>query len=259
MGRLNLYIHYDVVTNYFMTRGIDLTVNDFAKQYMPQNIILANAPEEFGRYDVQTDFKILRGQDEVVDYFDLCHKEGRRLSNWIDFDSIEMMHQLAPFEISELLYLFHASKALRSPFFYKLQNNYVYLTMPNGLNKTYYRHMTHFYPRFQRALSHHMTQLMNENRAWFHRKEKEANRLPLVILEAMSPLFVSGLKVDFKQADRVDGQWFLPLYIIEDELTNLTRNLSQDQSIGSLSYQSDSGKWDLVIKKLESDDVEEIE
>ena len=104
-----------------------------------------------------------------------------------------------------------------------------------------------------------MTQLMNENRAWFHRKEKEANRLPLVILEAMSPLFVSGLKVDFKQADRVDGQWFLPLYIIEDELTNLTRNLSQDQSIGSLSYQSDSGKWDLVIKKLESDDVEEIE
>lgn len=242
-----------------MTRGIDLTVTDFARQYMPQNIILANAPEEFGRYDVQTDFKILRGQDEVYDYFDLCHKEGRRLSNWIDFDSVDMMHQLAPVEISELLYLFHASKALRSPFFYKLQNNYVYLTLPNGLNKTYYRHMTHFYPRFQRALSEHMTQLLNENRAWFHKRMKPANRLPIDLLEALSPLFVSGLKIDFKQAHLTDDQWHLPLFIIEDELTNLTRNLSLDQAIGSLIYQSERGQWDLTIKTLVLDDVEESE
>ncbi|MBG9980778.1 hypothetical protein HZY91_06740 [Facklamia sp. DSM 111018] len=258
MGRLNLYVHYDSVTNHFMTRGITMTVKDFSQQYLPQNIILANAPEEFGRFDVQTDFKILRGQGEVFDYIDLCHKEQRRMSNWIDFDSIEMMHQLTPYEISELLYLFHANKALRSPFFYKLQNNYVYLTMPNGLTKTYYRHMVHFYPRFQRSISEHMEEMLNENAHWLMRRKHKVSPLPLEIVERLSPLFMNGLKIDFKQAYAIHNDWYLPLYIIEDELTHLTRMLPKELQIGELIYQENLSSWNLKNKIISSkDDMEE--
>ncbi len=257
MARLNLYIHYDSVTNHFMTRGFDFTTTDFSKQYLPQNLILANAPEEFGRYDVQTDFKILRGQNEVYDYIDLCFKENRRMSNWIDFDSLELMHQLAPFEIAELLYLFHANKALKSPFFYKLQNNYVYLTMPNGLNKTYYRHMSHFYPRFQRVLSERVNDMANETAGWFRRRRYQILPFPLGQVEELSPLFMNGLKIDFQQAYEESNSWHIPLFIIEDQLTLLTRSLPLTQKVGKITYSLSEGMWQVEIKVKDEDGLGE--
>ncbi|MGX7108942.1 hypothetical protein [Facklamia miroungae] len=257
MSRINLYVHYDAVTNYFMTRGITLKTIDFNRQYLPQNIILADAPEEFGRFDVQTDFKILRNQTEVLDYFELCQKEGRRMSNWIDFDSIEMMHQLTPVEISELLYLFHANKALRSPFFYKLQNNYVYLTMSNGLNKTYYRHMSHFYGRFARSLSEHVANMINENIHWLTRRKKIVQPIPINLVEELSPLFMSGLKIDFRQAIKEIDAWSIPLYIIEDELTYLTRNFDRKDAVGQIIYQESGSQWRIENLNQELEDKTE--
>lgn len=257
MARLNLYVHYDSVTNHFMTRGFNFTTADFSKQYLPQNLILANAPEDFGRYDVQTDFKILRGQNEVYDYIDLCYKENRRMSNWIDFDSIELMHQLAPIEIAELLYLFHANKALKSPFFYKLQNNYVYLTMPNGLNKTYYRHMSHFYPRFQRVLTERLQSMMNESSGWFRRRRFQPLPFPLGEVEKLSPLFMSGLKLDFQQAEERENGWQIPLFIIEDQLTILTRNLPLKEQVGEIIYSQTEGMWQVNIKIKDEDGLGE--
>ena len=62
MKRVNLYVHYDSVTNYMMTRALSLTSDDFSAQNLPNNLILAEAPANFGRFDVQTNFKILRGR-----------------------------------------------------------------------------------------------------------------------------------------------------------------------------------------------------
>lgn len=256
MGRLNLYVHYDSVTNHFLTRGVDMVVTDFPNNYLPQNMILSNAAEDFGRYDIHTDFKILRGQAEVVDYLDLCHKEKRRIANWIDFDSVEMMHQLFPLEIAELLYLFHANKALKSPFFYKLQNNYVYLTMANGLVKTYYRHMTHFYNRIQRVLVENVNDLLNENGSWLIKRKKEATIIPPDMVEALSPLFMNGLKIDFNQAMEFDNTWIIPLFVIEDQLTLLSRDIPVSQRVGDIMYHVNAREWQLEIT-VKNDDSEE--
>lgn len=78
MSRVNLYVHYDSVTNHIMTRGIDLVLEDFEFQYMPNNIILAQAPPEVGRFDAQTNFKVLRNKTEVANYFEA---EQRRVAN----------------------------------------------------------------------------------------------------------------------------------------------------------------------------------
>ncbi|WP_124057864.1 hypothetical protein [Vaginisenegalia massiliensis] len=247
MSRFNLYIHYDSVTNHIMTRGIDLLSIDFDEHYLPNNLILAEAPAEYGRFDAQTNFKMLRGRAEVTSYMQTCEREHIRMSNWIDFETIEMMHQLTPTEVAELLYLFHANMSLRSAFFYKLQNNFVYLTLPNGLNKVYYRHMVHFYPRFRRVIREKVFDLVNEGKNFiFARKEKVAP-FPPDLVEDLAPLFASGLKVNFSQAFASGSRWIIPLMIIEDELTLLTQQQDLDEQEGFISYDLTSEQWQVTI------------
>lgn len=253
MSRINLYIHYDSVTNHIMTRGINLLSADFEENYIPNHMILADAPAAFGRFDAQTNFKILRGQREVIDYLDICHGEGMQLSNWIDFESISAMHNLTPNEIAEILYLFHASNTLRSAFFYKLQNNYVFLTLPNGLNKMYYRHAHHFYPRFRRVLRREMGELINEGRNWFFMKKEKVSTFPQELAERIAPLFVDGLKINFSQASLREACWYVPLDIIEDELTLLTQSQVPSEHVGHLIYNTQTQLWVLEISMSEND------
>lgn len=247
MSRINLYVHYDSVTNHVMTRAINLVSDDFTEQYIPSNMILAEAPAEFGRYDVQTNFKILRGQTEVFDYMEICRKENIRMSNWIDFETVELMHQLEPSEIAELLYLFHAHKTLRSAFFYKMQNNYVFLTLPNGLHKTYYRHVAHFYPRFQRVMQERMSGLVNEGKSRLFGRRADVQPFPLAMVEELSPLFASGIKINFTQASQRGGVWTVPIMIIEDELTLLSQDQSLDEVVAQIMYDTKETIWRLEL------------
>ena len=251
MGRINVYVHYDSVTNHVMTRAISLNSSDFDLQYIPNNLILAEAPADFGRYDVQTNFKILRGKTEVLNYMETCYNKGLRMSNWIDFESIELMHQLMPNEIAELLYLFHSSTILRSAFFYKLQNNYVFLTLPNGLNKTYYRHVTHFYPRFQRVITEQTEEVVNEGRPKFFSKREQVEAVPIELVTEIAPLFASGLKVNFTQAYLERTEWHIPLMIIEDELTLLTQKQALNEAVGMLIYDVTTQVWRLNLSIFE--------
>lgn len=243
---INLYVHYNSVTNHVMTRGISLIAADFNVHNFPHNLILAEAPIDFGRYDPQTNFKIIRGAEEVHKYMLTVQREKLRISNWMDFESIEMMHQLTPNEIAEILYLFHSSQGLRSIFFYKLQNNFVYLTLANGLTKTYYRHTHHFYPRFQRVVGEQMEELINADRSFFRRHET-VSEIPLDLVERLMPLFSQGLKVNFAQAYEQGTKHYLPLNIIEDKLTLLTLDQRQGEHIAFIIYDKNSEQWSLEI------------
>lgn len=247
MGRINLYIHYDTVSNYIMTRGIDLQKEDFELEEVPSNLILAEAPTNFGRFDVPTNFKILRGKDEVVRYMKYVNEEQLRMSNWIDFETIEMMHELTPEEIAELLYLFHSSMSLRSAFFYKLQNNYVYLTLPNGLNKVYYRHVSHFFPRFARVMTEQMYESINSNRSMLFQRRTPVTSFPIEYAEGLLPLFQNGIKIGFTQPLVTNDIWTLPLFIIEDDLTLLSRQQPQNEQIGTISYDLKKQTWQLNL------------
>ena len=63
---------------------------------------------------------------------------------WIDFTDLTMIKELSALEISELLYLGHMKTHLHSPFFYKLQNNFVYFDLGDDLLRVYYRYMKNF-------------------------------------------------------------------------------------------------------------------
>ncbi|MGO1432857.1 MAG: hypothetical protein ACTHVZ_03700 [Ruoffia tabacinasalis] len=257
MSRVNLYVHYDSVTNHIMTRGIDLVLEDFESQYMPNNIILAQAPPEVGRFDAQTNFKVLRNKTEVANYFEASSNAELRMSNWIDFENMESMHQLTANEIAEILYLFHANKGLKSAFFYKLQNNYVFLRLPNGLLKVFYRFVSHFYSRFQRVIQARMVALVNESRSLFFMRKEKVNPLPLNVVEQIAPLFSRGLKINFVQAIQTGTYWKVPLNIIEDELTLLTQDQVPKEHIGFLVYDTNAQRWTLELEVIE--DIDDFE
>lgn len=243
-----------------MTRGINLVHEDFEPRYLPTNMILAQAPPEVGRFDAQTNFKILRNQVEVANYFEASSNAELRMSNWIDFENVESMHQLTANEIAEILYLFHANKGLKSAFFYKLQNNYVFLTLPNGLLKVFYRFVTHFYARFQRVIQARMADLVNESRSLFFMRKEKVNPIPQNVVEQIAPLFSSGLKINFVQAIQTGSYWKVPLNIIEDELTLLTQDQMHRDHIGYIVYDTNAQRWSLELELIEdSDDLDDFD
>ncbi|WP_268625163.1 hypothetical protein [Paenibacillus alvei] len=70
-------------------------------------------------------------KENVYSYGDFC---------WIDFDEITTLDKLEPYEKAELLYLGHYKQPLRSPFFEKLNNKFVYLAHDDGwFNKIFYK------------------------------------------------------------------------------------------------------------------------
>lgn len=260
MARINLYVLYDSVTNYVMTRGINLVVEDFQPRYLPTNMILSEASAEVGRFDTQTNFKVLRTQGEVVQYFEKVQSTRIRIANWIDFENIESMHQLSPNEIAEILYLFHAHKALKSAFSYKLQNNYVYLTLPNGLLKIFYRYVKHFYPRFQRVVKVKFEELINESQRLFFMKKTRVKDMPEKIVEQLAPLFSDGLKVNFEQAIQTGSYWKVPLDIIEDNLTLINVNQLPKEHIGFIIYDTNAQTWSVELDVVNVDDkLEELD
>lgn len=253
MRRKNLYVHYDSVTNHVMTRAINFKSEDFLDRYYPENMILADAPLDFGRYDNQTNFKILRGKEEIHAYLTKVVQAGLRISNWVDFESLEAMHQLSPNEIAEILYLFHANKSLKSAFFYKLQNNYIYLTLPNGLNKMYYRYVTHFYPRFQRVMREELIALVNETNPFRFLHKTNIKPMSDLVVEEIAPVFASGLKVNFSQAYLKGASWYIPMNIIEDQLTLLSQDQRPNDHVGFIIYDTNREQWQVELKLQESE------
>lgn len=240
----DLYVHYETVTNHVMTRGIDLVPEDFSHEFFPENMILSEEPVDFGRYDAKTNFKILRGRNEVRLYMQFVHDNKIRISNWTDFESVQSIHALEPSEIAEILYLFHSARTIRSAFFYKLQNNYVFLTLPNGLNKTYYRHIQHFHARFSRVMTKAMEEVINNPRGFFTKKVK-LERMPEEISEALLDDFKEGLKINLNQSYTADNIYYIPLDIIEDDLSKLTVNQRPKEHVGLISYNLQTKKWQI--------------
>ncbi|MGE9502105.1 hypothetical protein ACQP3D_27360, partial [Escherichia coli] len=91
-----------------------------------------------GEYESHTGLKVIRGTENIQRFFSSSrNRRGFDELKWIDFTDLTMLKELTPLEISELLYFGHMKTHLHSPFFYKLQNNFVYFDLNDQLNRIY--------------------------------------------------------------------------------------------------------------------------
>lgn len=218
-----IYVHLDSVTNSVLSRGLTFFNYEKTVHTKPQNLLLLNDAKDIGEFDLHTGFRMIRGAQKVQDFFD-AYKKGtygmQYQLKWVDFESIELLHELTPVEISELLYLAHAYTHLHSPFNYKLQNNFIYLTMSDGSIKQYYRDIHLFYTMLAEELTKQLKERSIEKKLLFKRA-KPVQPVSLELIKSIVPLLREGVCFSFKQLNVEDDICEIPIYLIEDRVRSL--------------------------------------
>ncbi|ANK60238.1 hypothetical protein [Loigolactobacillus backii] len=240
-----IYIHLETVSNLILSYGISLQDFAGALKRLPSHLLLLTAVDPNDNVDSHTGFNVIGGTDDILDYFD-----DRKITvhKWIDFEQSLYLEQLTPIEVSQLLYLGHAYTHLESPFYYKLQNNYVYLTLPDQTVKTYYRYLEQFYRVLNRSLKRHLQEQLPEARFLFRRRSTIPNIDP-IILKQLQPLFIDGALFSFEEIGFLQKEIHIPIYgltgrfrAVNDAWTN-----NVQEKVAELIYDQSLQKWRLSV------------
>lgn len=245
-----IYVHIDTVSNAVLTQGI--ATKDFYQGivHQPKNLLLLNPSSDLGEFETHTAMRIIRGSEAVENYFQLVSKERAAEDNkWIDFSELAMLKELTPLEISELLYFGHMKTHLHSPFFYKLQNNFVYFDLKDTTVRTYYRYLDEFYRILANKLTYMSLEALNDKRSFF-RKPKPVERINIELMKSLRDVMREGIIFSLEQATSLDGLYKIPLFIVGDPRFRISvENLSNEDLVGYLTYDIATKKWHTDIDR----------
>lgn len=245
-----IYVHLDGVTNSVLSKGITFKNYDEIIKKVPENILLLNASKDIGEFDPHTGFQMICGVEKVRSYLENnIDKHSSQTLKWIDFESLELLRQLTPVEISELLYVAHAHTHLHSPFYYKLQNNYIYLSMSDDFKKTYFRYLEQFYGFLNDSLTNALEQKFNEKKKFF-RKEIKIKPLPKELIKELIPLLREGVLFSFKQMHVQQEICAIPVFLVEDRLRDVNQVFSNKDLLATIYYDKNQNEWSFEEESL---------
>ena len=233
-----IYVRLDTISNAVTSKGITLKDFQQATTTFPQNILLLMNDNDLGELEANTGLRMVRGEETIRQFFN--QYEHSHNIKWIDFQNIDLIRQMKPIEIAELLYFGHMKSQLHSPFFYKLQNNFVYFDEENNFGKVYYRRMNEFYAVLQKAIERHLEKQVNANK-WFFKKPTKITSMSEDFLEELNPILQEGILFDFIEV-KEEKCWAINMYIVEDKIRSV---LSNDSVVAIIKYYSESGIWTL--------------
>lgn len=241
-------IHIDVVSNAVLSRGLQIADFTLELVHQPKNLLLLDANSNQGELDIHTGLKVIRGNEAVLNYFRLLQKRNSlREIKWIDFSDSLMLKELSPIEISELLYLGHTKTHLRSPFFYKLQNNFVYFEFGNDSARVYYRYLDEFYQVLARKLTHILELKLNEKRSFF-KKGMSVDPIETSVLKKLKNIFQEGVCFNFEKAKWSNNEYQIPVYVVEDRFwKELPGNRENDPAVATVVYNLKTKKWTIQV------------
>lgn len=241
-----IYIHLDSVSNSVLSKGISFSNYRDIVQQPIQNLLLLNAGKETGEYDVHTGFRVIRGVQKVDEFInsEAYQMYRKKLGKWVDFHSMDLMHELTPIEISQLLYVAHTYTTLHSPFYYKLQNNFILLTMPNEFTKIYCRDIHLFYQFLAREITNRVTEYVNEKRILF-KKAKVVEPIPIELTQELTPLLREGVALSFANVTSRDKVSTIGVYLVEDRLRNLSLQLKKSELMSEIQYDHQTQEWSI--------------
>jgi hypothetical protein len=243
-----IYVHIDTTSNAVSTRGVDY--QDFNKSivHQPKNLLLLDPSSEFGEFEAHTGLKIIRGIEDTQHFFQQLNR-GRVTEEikWIDFNDLEMIKELTPMEISELLYFGHMKTHLHSPFFYKLQNNFVYFDLKDQRSRVYYRYLDEYYRILADKITHIVLEKINDRLSFF-KKATPVSKLDLNLLKDLRGVMQEGIIFCFQQEHLVDKTYTIPIYLVEESgLKNGPLTMKEDYQVATLRYFSTKKEWQLEL------------
>ncbi|WP_022796729.1 hypothetical protein [Bavariicoccus seileri] len=247
----NVYIHYDMVSNQVLLKGLPLH-KLFLKHpnLSPHKLLLLDDTRTVGTIDPVTKFTLLEEREDVEAYFsDVVDKIIKPVS-WVDYQSKELVQQLTPPEIAELLYLNHIYTPMRSPFFYKLQNNMIFLALDQEVYKIYQRHLNHFYVVLNDYIVGQITDLLAPKFFW-QSKPRPIQPLLTEQMEELLPLFREGMILSFDRVARGTTEVEIAIFMTENiEKTNQIDSPETPPAQSKMVYDFESGKWHLALQPI---------
>lgn len=245
-----IYVHLDSVSNSVLSKEINFSSYKNIVQQPLKNLLLLNATKDIGEYDSHTGFRVIRGAQKVEEFLDSedYHIYIKKLGKWIDFQNLELLHELTPVEISELLYIAHAYTSLHSPFYYKLQNNFILLTLSEGFTKIYCRDLTLFYDFLAHEMTDKLNECINEKRILF-KKQKKIAKIPVELTHELTPLLREGAALSFAKVTSRDTVSEIGVYLVEDRVRNLRSQMKESELMSLVLYDHKKQEWS--IKELQ--------
>lgn len=242
-----VYVHLETVSNLILSYGVSLQDFAGALPRVPNHLLLLTPVDLDDEVDPHTGFNVISGSPAVAAYLTDAHITTRK---WIDFAHAPYLDEVTPNEVAQLLYLGHAYTHLASPFYYKLRNDYVYLDLPDGTVKTYYRHLDQFYVVLNRSLKRHLQEKYPDLRFLFRRRSSIQN-VDQTVLRQLEPLFIDGALLSFEHVDIRQRQIHIPIWYLNSHFKIMNddwQNTEQEQ-VAELIYDHDQKKWHLNILK----------
>lgn len=220
----------------------------------PDNLLLLNPYEREGEYEPHTGFRVVRGRDNVEQYFSLMENKLHNDLKWIDFKEYDVLQRLTPNEISELLYFGHMKNQLRSPFFYQLQNKFAFFELDKKTTKIYYRNIEDFYNMLSKKISFLTSQQIKGTPSLFNRRKKIViPEVPNEIIKSLKGTMQEGIVFNFSQVNWINEEYVVPIHVVEDNLRKVENyHFKQEYKIGTLIYSRESGVWRIVKEEFES-------
>ncbi len=179
-----------------------LEFKDFIR-FLPvelRNILLLESEYYGAGYKVKYKLETVN-KEEMQEFLkeDIC---GYGNFCWVDYNELEDVKSLEPFEVAELLYLGHMFSPVKSPFFDKLQNKYAYLAHDDGW--FYYKN----YEDIAEIIGNKAIDMVSTSKR--RKIYPMSNDLKIKLLS----LAEEGLLLDFSNILKLDKSIELPIYTI---------------------------------------------
>ncbi|GAA0322169.1 oxalate:formate antiporter [Bacillus carboniphilus] len=208
-----LYINMNKSEQYVLTHGIKF--HDFVHSLsIPIESVLL-LQHKFD--DVQLHLHSMFHYIEKEKIQDMMDEDVSRYGefSWVDFEEIEALDELDSLEIAELLYLNHMKTPLKSAFFQKLNNQFVYLAQDDGwFNKTYYRNLDRFYTVFNYMIIKVMEKEKRHKGFLFFKKGLDYKPLQIETLRRLENLLCEGCVIDTDKIKSTRGKIEIPIYTL---------------------------------------------
>ncbi|WHY86645.1 hypothetical protein QNH39_01760 [Neobacillus novalis] len=210
-----IYVHLNQTDQYVLSYGIEF--GEFAAAFsgsLNQLLLLKHRFDD-ADFNMHTQLEYCPeerinklAQEDVYGYGDFC---------WIDFLEEEVLNELSDQEMAELLFLGHQKKHLKSPFYNKLGNRFVYLAHDDGwLNKIYYRSFKDFFHLLSEVIAGKLGELKLEKTILGIRKKRAYPQVNKEILLSLTPFIKEGICFSLRDADHQRTRIEIPIWVMGD-------------------------------------------
>ncbi|MFD1393056.1 hypothetical protein ACFQ3L_05545 [Lacticaseibacillus jixianensis] len=243
-----VYVHYEPLANMFKTAGLSASDVLNASPASFRHLLLLPPVDEDEFIDPHTGLNEISGEAAVTTFL---RSKGARTRSWLDYKHASYLRDLLPTEVAELLYLGFAKTHITPPFYYKLQNELVFLPLKDGQVTMYFRTLERFSATLAVGMVRHLRLAANDQPFWLRLRAQHFPPVTTKVLARLYPLFEDGVLMDFSRTSFSRDEVAVPLYRVKRRFV-FAQPLDQDglAGVGTVRLQRATNQWHLRLKEV---------